>query len=209
MICLGLGLFGVLWAMTRLANTALDATVAGYLIGGRGAPRRVRAHRAPGGSSRCCRCPSSGCRPCRPPCSPRCSRAWPASPCCSCSSCTCRARAVSPPSTPRCCWSPATCSGRWSGRTRARLADRRGPVLPATAGLAIQVVALAIYAQLTNDHPAVGGGAGEHRQRHRGELLLPGQQLGGDEGGAAGGVRHRVGDAADVREHRDGVLASR
>jgi hypothetical protein len=34
MICLGLGLFGVLWAMTRLANTALDATVAGYLIGG-------------------------------------------------------------------------------------------------------------------------------------------------------------------------------
>src|SRR5690349_12003056 len=56
------------------------------------------------------------------------------------------------------------------------------------------------------DHRAVGGGAGEHHQRHRGELLLPGQQLGGDEGGAAGGVRHRVGHAADVREHRDGVL---
>jgi MFS family permease len=34
MVCLGLGLFGVLWAMTRLATTALDATVTGYLIGG-------------------------------------------------------------------------------------------------------------------------------------------------------------------------------
>ncbi|MGH3233730.1 MAG: MFS transporter, partial [Streptosporangiaceae bacterium] len=34
MICLGLGLFGVLWAMTRLATTAFDAEVAGYLIGG-------------------------------------------------------------------------------------------------------------------------------------------------------------------------------
>ena len=34
MITLGLGLFGVLWAMTRLANTAFDATVADYLTGG-------------------------------------------------------------------------------------------------------------------------------------------------------------------------------
>ena len=34
MITLGLGLFGVLWAMTRLATTAFDATVAGYLIAG-------------------------------------------------------------------------------------------------------------------------------------------------------------------------------
>src|SRR5437016_6140889 len=34
MITLGLGLFGVLWAMTRLANTAFDATVTGFLIGG-------------------------------------------------------------------------------------------------------------------------------------------------------------------------------
>ena len=35
------------------------------------------------------------------------------------------------------------------GPYAGRLADRRGPVLPATAGLAIQVVSLAIYAQLT------------------------------------------------------------
>src|SRR6516164_5122613 len=34
MITLGLGLFGVLWAMTRLATTAFDAVVAGYLIAG-------------------------------------------------------------------------------------------------------------------------------------------------------------------------------
>ena len=34
MISLGLGLFGVLWAMTRLATTAFDAELAGYLIGG-------------------------------------------------------------------------------------------------------------------------------------------------------------------------------
>ena len=34
MITLGLGLFGVLWAMTRLATTSFDAAVAGYLIAG-------------------------------------------------------------------------------------------------------------------------------------------------------------------------------
>ncbi len=34
MVTLGLGLFGVLWAMTRLATSSFDATVAGYLGGG-------------------------------------------------------------------------------------------------------------------------------------------------------------------------------
>lgn len=34
MLTLGLGLFGVLWAITRLATTALDAVTAGYLIAG-------------------------------------------------------------------------------------------------------------------------------------------------------------------------------
>ena len=34
-----------------------------------------------------------------------------------------------------------------------RLADRRGPVLPATLGLALQSVALVLYAQLTNGTP--------------------------------------------------------
>jgi len=37
-----------------------------------------------------------------------------------------------------------------AGPYAGRLAGRRGPVLPATAGLAIQVVSLAIYAQLSN-----------------------------------------------------------
>jgi len=34
MVSLGLGLFGVLWAMTKLATTSFDATVTGYLVGG-------------------------------------------------------------------------------------------------------------------------------------------------------------------------------
>jgi len=34
MITLGLGLFGVLWAMTKLASQSFDASIAGYLIGG-------------------------------------------------------------------------------------------------------------------------------------------------------------------------------
>ena len=31
---LGLGLFGVLWAMTRLATSSFDATTTGFLVGG-------------------------------------------------------------------------------------------------------------------------------------------------------------------------------
>ena len=34
MVTLGLGLFGVLWAITKLANGPFDAATAGYLIGG-------------------------------------------------------------------------------------------------------------------------------------------------------------------------------
>ncbi len=34
MVSLGLGLFGVLWAMTKLATSALDASIVGYLAGG-------------------------------------------------------------------------------------------------------------------------------------------------------------------------------
>jgi EmrB/QacA subfamily drug resistance transporter len=34
MISLGLGLFGILWAMTKLATSSLDLSVYGYLIGG-------------------------------------------------------------------------------------------------------------------------------------------------------------------------------
>jgi EmrB/QacA subfamily drug resistance transporter len=34
MSTLGLGLFGVLWAMTKLATSALDSSIVGYLVGG-------------------------------------------------------------------------------------------------------------------------------------------------------------------------------
>ena len=34
MVTLGLGLFGILWAVTKLATTPLDAALTGYLIGG-------------------------------------------------------------------------------------------------------------------------------------------------------------------------------
>jgi EmrB/QacA subfamily drug resistance transporter len=34
MLTLGLGLFGVLWGMTSLASTSFDATILGYLVGG-------------------------------------------------------------------------------------------------------------------------------------------------------------------------------
>ena len=53
---------------------------------------------------------------------------------------------------------------------------------------------------------AVAGGGGQRGQQHRRQLLLPGQQRGGDEGLPAGDARHLLGRAADVREHRDGVL---
>jgi MFS family permease len=43
---------------------------------------------------------------------------------------------------------PGYVLGSVVGPYAGRLSDRRGPVLPATAGLAIQVAALAIYAQL-------------------------------------------------------------
>jgi MFS family permease len=44
---------------------------------------------------------------------------------------------------------PGYVIGAAVGPFAGRVADRRGPVLPATAGLAIQVIALLIFAQLT------------------------------------------------------------
>ena len=152
MITLGLGLFGVLWAMTRLANTAFDATVAGYLIGGLGfigvfivIERRVSEPMLPLSIFRV----------------PTMSASLLASLFQGLASFAVLFLLIMYMQGPR-GLSPIHASlllvpgyvlGSVAGPYAGRLADRRSPVLPATAGLAIQVAALAIYAQLTNTTP--------------------------------------------------------
>ena len=149
MICLGLGLFGVLWAMTRLATTAFDGVVAAYLIGGLvliGAfvliERRVAEPMLPLSIFRV----------------PTMSASLLASLFQGLASFAVLFLLIMYMQGPR-GLSPIHASlllvpgyvlGSVVGPYAGRLADRRGPVLPATAGLAIQVAALAIYAQLTN-----------------------------------------------------------
>jgi hypothetical protein len=93
MVTLGLGLFGVLWAMTKLATAPLDATQIGYLAGGvvmlaafAGVELRQRA---PMLDLSLFRIPTMA-----PSLLASCSRGWPASPCSSWSSCTCKAPAA-------------------------------------------------------------------------------------------------------------------
>jgi EmrB/QacA subfamily drug resistance transporter len=152
MICLGLGLFGVLWAMTRLANTAFDATVTGYLIGGLVLigvfvliERRVPEPMLPLSIFRV----------------PTMSASLLASLFQGLASFAVLFLLIMYMQGPR-GLSPIHASlllvpgyvlGSVAGPYAGRLADRRTPVLPATAGLAIQVAALAIYAQLTNTTP--------------------------------------------------------
>jgi len=152
MVTLGLGLFGVLWAMTRLANTALDATVAGYLIGGLVfigvfvvIERRVSEPMLPLSIFRV----------------PTMSASLAASLFQGLASFAVLFLLIMYMQGPR-GLSPIHASlllvpgyvlGSVAGPYAGRLADRRSPVLPATAGLAIQVAALAIYAQLTNTTP--------------------------------------------------------
>jgi EmrB/QacA subfamily drug resistance transporter len=148
MITLGLGLFGVLWAMTRLANTAFDATVTGFLIGGLVLigvfvliERRVPEPMLPLSIFRV----------------PTMSASLLASLFQGLASFAVLFLLIMYLQGPR-ALSPIHASlllvpgyvlGSVVGPYAGRLADRRGPVLPATAGLAIQVVSLAIYAQLT------------------------------------------------------------
>ena len=148
MICLGLGLFGVLWAMTRLANTAFDATVTGYLAGGLVLigvfvliERRVTEPMLPLSIFRV----------------PTMSASLLASLFQGLASFAVLFLLIMYLQGPR-GLSPIHASlllvpgyvlGSVAGPYAGRLADRRGPVLPATAGLAIQVASLAIYAQLT------------------------------------------------------------
>ena len=151
MITLGLGLFGVLWAMTRLATTAFDAEVAGYLIGGIAliAAFVVIEQRQARGSEPML--PMSIFRV------PTMTASLLASLFQGLASFAVLFLVIMYLQGPR-GLSPIHASlllvpgyvlGSVAGPYAGRLADRRGPVLPATAGLAIQVVGLAIYAQLT------------------------------------------------------------
>jgi EmrB/QacA subfamily drug resistance transporter len=147
MVCLGLGLFGVLWAMTRLATTAFDAEVAGYLIGGivligvfvlieqrQAEPMLpLSIFKVPTMTASLLAAMFQGLA----------SFAvlfllimYLQGP-----------RGLSPIHASL-LLVPGYVLGAVVGPYAGRLSDRRGPVLPATAGLAIQIVALAIYAQL-------------------------------------------------------------
>jgi EmrB/QacA subfamily drug resistance transporter len=147
MACLGLGLFGVLWAMTRLATTAFDAEVAGYLIGGVALiaafgfiERRQPEPMLPLSIFRI----------------PTMTASLLASLFQGLASFAVLFLVIMYLQGPR-GLSPIHASlllvpgyvlGSVAGPYAGRLADRRGPVLPATAGLAIQVAGLAVYAQL-------------------------------------------------------------
>ncbi len=147
MITLGLGLFGVLWAMTRLATTAFDATVAGYLIGGValiGAFVVIESRQAePMLPLSIFRVPTMTASLLAATFQGLASFAvlflvimYLQGP-----------RGLSPIHASL-LLVPGYVVGSVAGPYAGRLADRRGPVLPATTGLAIQVVSLAIYAQL-------------------------------------------------------------
>ena len=149
MITLGLGLFGVLWAMTRLATTAFDAEVAGYLIGGIvliGAFGIIESRQPEP------MLPLSIFRV------PTMTASLLASLFQGLASFAVLFLVIMYLQGPR-GLSPIHASlllvpgyvlGSVVGPYAGRLADRRGPVLPATTGLAVQVVSLAIYAQLSN-----------------------------------------------------------
>jgi MFS family permease len=147
MTCLGLGLFGVLWAMTRLATTAFDAEVAGYLIGGLallGAFGFIEKKQAEP------MLPVSLFRV------PTMAASLLASLFQGLASFAVLFLVIMYLQGPRgltpihasLLLVPGYLIGSVVGPYAGRLADRRGPVLPATAGLALQVVALVIYAQL-------------------------------------------------------------
>jgi EmrB/QacA subfamily drug resistance transporter len=148
MVILGLGLFGVLWAITKLATESLDASILGFLLGGLvciGAFVGIES--------------SQG----EPMLQLSLFRVSTMSPSLLASLFQGLAnfavlflvimylqgpRGLSPIHASL-LLVPGYMVGSVSGPFAGRLADRFGPVLPATAGLAIQVVALLIFAQLS------------------------------------------------------------
>lgn len=145
---LGLGLFGVLWAVTRLATSSFGATTTGYLVGGAalvGTFAWVEHHRAaPMLDLSLLRVPTL---------TPTLLAAllqglanfavlffvimYLQGP-----------RGLSPLDASL-LLVPGYTVGSAVGPAAGRLADRTGPVLPATAGLALQVVALGVYSTLS------------------------------------------------------------
>jgi len=148
MVTLGLGLFGVLWGMTKLATSQLDASIAGYLVGGVVLlilfVLAERHQKEPMLDPSLVRIPTMA---------PSLLAAlfqglanfavlflvimYLQGP-----------RGLSPLHASL-LLIPGYIIGSAVGPLAGRLADHMGPLLPATAGLGIQVIALAIYAQLS------------------------------------------------------------
>jgi len=152
MITLGLGLFGVLWAITKLTNGPWDAETAGYLIGGLVligvfvfVESRVAAPMLP---LRIFKVPTMAASLCASLFQGLASFAvlflvlmYLQGP-----------RGLSPIHASLLLLPGYLISAAVS-LYAGRLSDKYGAVLPATAGLALQVVALLLYAQLSNSTP--------------------------------------------------------
>jgi EmrB/QacA subfamily drug resistance transporter len=152
MIALGLGLFGVLWAITKLANGPFDASTAGYLIGGVlliGAFVLIEARvPAPMLPLRIFKVPTMAGSLLASMFQGLASFAvlflllmYLQGP-----------RGLSPIHASLLLL-PGYLLSTVVTLFAGRLSDKRGPVLPATLGLALQVVSLLLYAQLTNGTP--------------------------------------------------------
>ncbi len=152
MITLGLGLFGVLWAITKLANAPLDASTVGFGVGGValiGAFVAIEARvAAPMLPLRIFKVPTMAASLCASLFQGLASYAvlflvlmYLQGP-----------RGLSPIHASL-LLVPGYVVSAGVGLYAGRLADRRGPVLPATLGLGLQVIALICYAQLTISTP--------------------------------------------------------
>jgi EmrB/QacA subfamily drug resistance transporter len=152
MTALGLGLFGVLWAITKLANGPFDAATAGYLIGGVvfiGAFVAIEARvPAPMVPLRIFKIPTMAASLCASLFQGLASFAvlflllmYLQGP-----------RALSPINASLLLL-PGYLLGGGASLYAGRLSDKHGPVLPATLGLALQSVSLILYAQITNATP--------------------------------------------------------
>ena len=208
MITLGLGLFGVLWAITKLANGPFDASTAGFLIGGLALivlfvfiESRVPAPMLP---LRIFKVPTMAASLCASLFQGLASFAvlflllmYLQGP-----------RGLSPIHASLLLLPGYLISAGisiWAGR----LADKYGRGAardgrPRAAGR----VPVAVRAAHQLD-AAVVDRHRRHDQRDRGVPVLPGEQFRDHEGGAAGHVRHRVGDDADLRQRRHGLLVLR